>query len=122
MQLKAPLVRMREHPNRYTRRNTSARQRLSWHDAGARRKLHFPVFRLYREYWSMVRAADLDPAERRRCEAVLARWWFRNWNAVRAGVDVLAVMAPGIVGVAEQVKNRLFGAAPGHFIGTGRSS
>ena len=122
VQVKAPLVRMREHPNRYTRRNTSARARLSWHDASSRKKVHFPVFRLYGEYWSMVRTAGLSPTERRRCELVLGHWWFCNWNSVRAGVDLMSVAAPGMVGLAEQVKNRLFGAAPGHFIGTGRPS
>ncbi len=42
------------------------------------------------------------------------RWWAYNWNAARAGVDVLAVVAPGIPGAAERLKKRLFGAAPGH--------
>jgi glycosyltransferase involved in cell wall biosynthesis len=117
IQLKLPLVRMREHPGRYTRRKTTSRERLLWHDAGSRKSVSFPTFHLYGEYWRIVQTAGLSQAERRRCRAVLAKWWFGNWNAVRAGVDVLAIAAPGAVGLAEQVKNRLFGAAPGHFIG-----
>lgn len=117
VQLKEPLVRMREHPNRYTRRNSTARERLRWHDASSRKAINLPTFHLYGQYWRIVRTAELTPAERRGCHAVLARWWFGNWNMVRAGVDLLAIPAPGLVGMAEQVKNRLFGAAPGHFIG-----
>jgi len=49
-------------------------------------------------------------------ETALARWWGVNWNAARAGVDVLAVIAPGIPSTAERLKIRLFGAAPGHLI------
>jgi glycosyltransferase involved in cell wall biosynthesis len=117
VQLKEPLARMREHPNRYTRRTSTARERLRWHDASSRKSINLPTFHLYGQYWRIVRTANLSPAERRRCYAVLGRWWFGNWNAVRAGVDVLALVAPGMVGIAEQMKNRLFGAAPGHFIG-----
>lgn len=117
VQLKEPLVRMREHPNRYTRRTSTARERLHWHDASSRKAINLPTFHLYGQYWRIVRTANLSPAERRHCYAVLGRWWFGNWNAVRAGVDVLALASPGMVGMAEQVKNRLFGAAPGHFIG-----
>jgi glycosyltransferase involved in cell wall biosynthesis len=120
IQVKEPLVWMREHPGRYTRRKTTARERSRWHDASRKASISLPTFHLYGEYWRMVQTAELSPAERRRCRLVLARWWFGNWNAVRAGVDLLAIAAPGMVGLAEQVKNRVFGAAPGHFIGMDR--
>ncbi len=115
IQLDQPLVQMREHENRYTRRHASLVERMRWHDASRASRLVFPTWRLYAEYVKMVRQEPLPVGERLRCWSVLARWWFVNWNAVRAGVDIAAVVAPGLVGFAERVKTRVFGAAPGHF-------
>jgi glycosyltransferase involved in cell wall biosynthesis len=120
VQLREPLLRMREHPNRYTRQKSTSRERLAWHDARLADRFNFPTCHLYGEYVKMVRQAHLPPEERNHCYRILGRWWFSNWNAVRVGVDLLAVVAPGAVGFAEQTKNRLFGAAPGHFIGMER--
>ena len=114
IQLPAPLVQMREHENRYTRSRGRAIDRAAWHDARMRGRVNFPTWRLYLEYLKMVHGEDLSPDERARCYAVLARWWGRNWNAARAVVDILAVVAPGVPGLAERLKSRLFGAAPGH--------
>jgi glycosyltransferase involved in cell wall biosynthesis len=116
IQLPAPLVEMREHPNRYTRSQARSADRAAWHDASLRGRVSFPTWRLYAEYLKMVRRERMLPDERARCYAVLARWWGHNWNLARAAVDVLAVMAPGIPGAAERLKTRLFGAAPGHLI------
>ena len=116
IQLPAPLVEMREHPNRYTRSQGRSPGRAAWHDASKRGKISFPTWRLYAEYLKMVRRERMLPNERARCYAVLARWWAYNWNVARAGVDVLAVVAPGVPGAAERLKTRLFGAAPGHLI------
>lgn len=116
LQLKEPLVEMREHPLRYTRRQSRSTDRRAWHDASHRNKITFPLWRLYLEYLKMVRTAPLSGADRARCYGVLAQWWFRNWNAVRAGVDLLAILAPAAPGFAERLKTRTFGAAPGHFI------
>jgi glycosyltransferase involved in cell wall biosynthesis len=116
IQLPAPLVEMREHPHRYTRQNVRARDRAAWHDASKRGKVSFPTWRLYAEYLKMVHEERMLPNERAGCYLALARWWGVNWNAARAGVDVLAVIAPGIPSTAERLKIRLFGAAPGHLI------
>jgi glycosyltransferase involved in cell wall biosynthesis len=116
IQLPAPLVEMREHPNRYTRQNVRSADRAAWHDASTRGKLSFPTWRLYAEYLKMVRRERMLPQERAGCYTALARWWTVNWNAARALVDVLAVVAPGIPGAAERLKIRLFGAAPGHLL------
>jgi glycosyltransferase involved in cell wall biosynthesis len=116
LQIDYPISEMREHPLRYTRRQSTSTERRAWHDASHRNKITFPVWRLYREYLKMVGTAPLSTADRLRCYGVLAQWWFRNWNAVRAGVDLLAVFTPAAPGFAEAVKTRLFGAAPGHFI------
>jgi glycosyltransferase involved in cell wall biosynthesis len=116
IQLPAPLVEMREHPNRYTRQNVRSADRAAWHDASKRGKLSFPTWRLYTEYLKMVRRERMLPNERAGCYGALARWWTVNWNSARALVDVLAVVAPGVPGAAERLKIRFFGAAPGHLL------
>ena len=120
IQIPAPLVQMREHEGRYTRKQARAVDRASWHDTRVRHRIHFPTWRLYREYLKMVHSAKLSPGERMRSYAVLARWWALNWNLARAVVDVVAVVAPGAPSVAERVKTRLFGAAPGHLVSARR--
>jgi glycosyltransferase involved in cell wall biosynthesis len=116
MQLPAPLVEMREHPNRYTRSNVRSADRAAWHDASKRGKISFPTWRVYAEYLKMVRKERMLANERAGCYSALMRWWFVNWNLARAGVDVLAVVAPSLPMAAERVKIRFFGAAPGHLL------
>jgi len=116
IQLPAPLVEMREHPNRYTRQNVRSADRAAWHDASKRGKISFPTWRLYAEYLKMVRQERMLPKERAGCYAALMRWWGTNWNVARAAVDVVAVVAPGAPALAERLKIRLFGAAPGHLL------
>lgn len=116
IQVKEPLTEMREHGKRYTRAQVRSTERLAWHDASLRGRIVFPTWRLYAEYVKMLRAARLEFSERLRCYGVLTRWWTTNWNSVRAGVDLLALLAPGAPGAAERLKTRIFGAAPGHFL------
>jgi glycosyltransferase involved in cell wall biosynthesis len=116
IQLPAPLVEMREHPNRYTRQNVRSGDRTAWHDASKRGKISLPTWRLYTEYLKMVRRERMLPKERAGCYSALARWWTVNWNAARAVVDLLAVVAPGAPVAAERLKIRVFGAAPGHLL------
>jgi glycosyltransferase involved in cell wall biosynthesis len=116
VQLAEPLVEMREHGNRYTRKAVRATERLAWHDASLRGKITFPAWRLYSEYVKAVRGEPLSRGDRMRCYNVLAKWWATNWNAARAAVDLLAVLAPSAPGAAERLKARLFGAAPGHLL------
>jgi glycosyltransferase involved in cell wall biosynthesis len=116
IQLPAPLVEMREHPNRYTRQNVRSADRAAWHDASKRGKISLPTWRLYGEYLKMVRKERMLPKERAGCYGVLTRWWGVNWNIARAAVDVIAVVAPGAPALAERVKIRFFGAAPGHLV------
>lgn len=116
IQLPAPLLAIREHPSRYTRAQRRSADRAAWHDSASGHQASFPTWRLYGEYLRMVRREALSPTERSRCYTVLARWWAYNWNAVRAVVDLLAVAAPDAPAQAERLKNRLFGAAPGHLL------
>jgi glycosyltransferase involved in cell wall biosynthesis len=116
IQLPAPLLAIREHPNRYTRAQRRSGERAAWHDGTNGGQPGFPTWRLYREYLKMVRWEALSPTQRSRCYGVLARWWGYNWNVARAAVDLLAVAAPGAPAQAERLKIRLFGAAPGHLL------
>ena len=116
IKLPAPLLAIREHPNRYTRAQRGSGERAAWHDGDTGGKATFPTWRLYGEYLKMVQREALTPTERSRCYAVLARWWGYNWNAARAVVDLLAVAAPNAPARAERLKNRLFGLAPGHLL------
>jgi glycosyltransferase involved in cell wall biosynthesis len=116
IQLPAPLIEMREHESRYTRANVRSADRAAWHDESKRGKITFPTWRLYAEYLKMVRTERMLPKERAGCYAVLARWWGVNWNLLRAAVDVIAVPLPNAPIIAEHLKIRLFGAAPGHLL------
>jgi glycosyltransferase involved in cell wall biosynthesis len=120
IQLPAPLLAIREHPNRYTRLQQRSADRASWHDSAQGGKASFPTWRLYGEYLKLVRREALTPTERSRCYTVLARWWGYNWNAARAAVDIVAVAAPNAPAQAERLKIRLFGAAPGHLVAARR--
>lgn len=116
VQLPAPLLAIREHPNRYTRAQQRSTDRAAWHDSARGAPISFATWRLYGEYLKMVRREALTLEERCRCYGVLARWWACNYNAARALVDVLAVALPSAPGLAERLKARLFGAAPGHLV------
>lgn len=116
VQLPAPLLCIREHPNRYTRLQRRSGDRAAWHDSASEGHVSFPTWRLYREYLRLVFREVLTPEERSRCYGVLAKWWAYNWNVARAAVDLLAVAAPGAPAQAERLKIRFFGAAPGHLI------
>ena len=109
------LIRIREHHDRYTRTQLRPKDRLAWHDSGVTSRFYLPTWQLYRTYLTVLRSADLSPQERWRCRGVLARWWLRNWNGVRLAVDAAALVSPNVVGSAERIKRRWFGAAPGHF-------
>lgn len=114
-QLRTPLVQMREHPHRYTRRLRRVADRARWHDASLAGRFVFPTWRLYREYLRLAFGERLTVRERVRVLIVLLAWWGVNWNALRALVDVADAFLPGLAGLAEEVKARLFGPAPGHF-------
>lgn len=116
IQLPAPLLAVREHPNRYTRAQARSSDRASWHDGGQGKQASFPTWHLYGEYLKLVRRERLSPTERSRCYTVLAKWWASNWNIARAAVDLVAVAAPSAPAQAERLKIRFFGPAPGHLL------
>ena len=108
-----PLLRIRDHADRYTRARTRPAERAQWHDTRHSSHFSFPCWRLYGTYWQTALRADITGRQRLGLYLALGRWWFVSWNAARMVVDLLAGVAPGIVGWAEQLKQRLFSPAPG---------
>lgn len=115
LQLPEALHQIREHGMRYTRAVGNARRRTDWHDAARHSTRQVPILELYTTYLALVRNERLSPAERRHCRQVLCRWWFVNWNCARVAIDLAALVLPGVVGAAEQLKARLAGDPAGHF-------
>jgi hypothetical protein len=115
VQVKQPLSVMREHDERYTRQNVTPAEILQWHDASAHSSIALPTWRMYGDYVKLVQHESLRMSERLRCYSVLAEWWARNWNSMRAAVDLVAIVAPGAQQTAWRIKARLFGSAPGHY-------
>ncbi len=108
-----PLLRVRDHKDRYTRSRTKPKERAAWHDARLKGRHSFPTWRLYREYWAMLFRAKLAASKKALAVLPLLQWWFVNWNAARMVVDLLAVVVPGIVGRAESLKQKILTPAPG---------
>jgi glycosyltransferase involved in cell wall biosynthesis len=111
--LSSPLQQVRDHQDRYTRSKTKPADRAVWHDAKLKGKMTFPILRLYREYWVMLVRAPVGAWSKLVGAAHLLRWWFVNWNAARAVVDVVSNVAPGFMGWAERVKQTMISPAPG---------
>lgn len=113
LHISRPLLQVRDHKDRYTRSITKPKDRATWLDARFKGKLAFPTWRLYREYWVMLAKSELGAAAKSIAALKLLQWWFVNWNAARAIVDVCASFVPGIVGWAERLKQDFFSPAPG---------
>lgn len=102
VRVEEPLFLNRDHPGRTMRAVTFA-ERLTFHDPNKRM---LPQWSLYKDYVRAVRTHVKDPAERRRCYVVLARWWVSNWNILRAGLDLVAAVAPGLSDLAFRMRER----------------
>lgn len=107
------LIQVRDHGERYSRSRKRPGDRAAWHDTRTLAKRSYPVWRTYLTYWKSVAMAPLDLRSRMRARVKLCEWWFRNYNAARAAVDVLGAMVPGLPGAAERLKQKLFSPAPG---------
>jgi len=109
-----PLLRVRDHEERYSRAQKKLHDRATWYDARNTSKPSFPVWRMYGSYWSSIAASGAPVATKARARLSLLLWWFVNFNAIRMIVDLVARFAPGAVDVAEKVKQSVFSPAPGH--------
>ena len=108
-----PLMTIRDHANRYTRSTTRPAERAKWHDARNTSRFSFPHWSLYGSFWEIVGKMPTGLGDKLRASWVLLAWWFVNWNGVRMGLDLVATVAPDVVGVAERLKQKLFSPAPG---------
>jgi glycosyltransferase involved in cell wall biosynthesis len=112
LRVEEPLFINRDHPGR-TMRALSFADRLRFHDPDRRRGKILPQWALYKDYLQAVDTHVRDPRERRRCRVVLARWWVINWNAARAGLDLVAAIAPGVSDLAFRLRERYHSAGIG---------
>lgn len=113
IEIRDPLLKVRDHAGRYSRAQKSLRNRAAWYDARNSGKLSFPVWRMYGSYWKSISSAPSPKGVRLRARLALLRWWFVNYNAIRMAVDVAGNFAPGLVDAAERVKQSVFSPAPG---------
>jgi glycosyltransferase involved in cell wall biosynthesis len=113
LQVDRPLFHLRDHTERYSRSMTKPKERAKWQDASFKGGWTFPTWHMYGEYWRVLLRSDVSASNRLWCMLRLLQWWFVNWNAARAAVDVLAIFVPGAVGWAEHFKQRVFSPAPG---------
>ena len=107
------LIQVRDHGNRYSRARKRPQERAAWHDTSAKARHSFPVWRTYRTYWQSIVDAPISAGAGMRARLRLVEWWFRNYNAARMAVDLIASVAPSFVGTAERFKQTVFSPAPG---------
>jgi glycosyltransferase involved in cell wall biosynthesis len=113
VQVSRPLFLLRDHVDRYSRSKTKPKDRAAWQDARFKGGWTFPTWRMYGEYWKILLRSEVDVPNRLWGAFRLLQWWFVNWNAARAAVDLFAIFAPGAVGWAERFKQRFISPAPG---------
>ena len=113
LQIREPLMYVRDHRERYTRAQVRPRDRAHWHDSRLNSRFSFPTWRLYGEYWRMIGRNLHSPLSRLKCYATLFVWWVYNWNAARMFVDVAAVLFPDATNYAQRIKQGFISPAPG---------
>jgi glycosyltransferase involved in cell wall biosynthesis len=115
LQLDEPLIEMREHQNRYTRRTKTNRAKAAWHDTRKAGAIEVPAITLYRAYRHLVETEALSDRDRAECRAVLRRFWLNGLNLGRLAADLLSVPFPTAATWAFKLRYKLFGA-PGNFL------
>lgn len=113
LQIKEPLLNVRDHKERYTRAQVRPRERAHWHDSRLNSRFSFPTWRLYGEYWRMIGRNLNSPWSKLVCYGTLLAWWGKNWNAARMFVDIVSVLFPGATNYAQRIKQSLISPAPG---------
>jgi glycosyltransferase involved in cell wall biosynthesis len=114
LKINEPLFMTREHPGRYrVVSGTKAEARIAFYDTRKAEKKGVWTWHQYKDYWHMVRRHVHSRGERLRCAGHLLRWWFVNWNSARLAVDIVALVAPGILISAERFKQAVISPQPG---------
>ncbi len=97
----------REHPGRSSRSNDHS------HERGGMCTSSIPrTWELYRDYRRAVLELVDDTAERKRCFALLRRWWRVDWNAARLAVDLVGMKVPAVYDVVSRLKLHFYGPMP----------
>jgi glycosyltransferase involved in cell wall biosynthesis len=95
----------RDHPDR-SMRAVSFRQRLEFDAIGRDGCRILPTWALYGDFARVVGVHVRDRRQRALCYAQLLRWWFVNWHWARVGMDLVALLAPALSGVAFRRRQR----------------
>ena len=106
--IEEPLFQNRSHEERFSD-GISYKDRAEWYSADNKGKHVYAFWTQYREYHRQVRRHEMSFGDRARCYWHLFRWWFTGFNTPRMIVDTLATHFPGVFGVAQKIKRKLFG-------------
>jgi glycosyltransferase involved in cell wall biosynthesis len=114
IQVPEPLFLNRDHPDRCVRTVYHDRRLAhKWYQPdGQKPRLRdlCPFWRIYAEYWRMVRRHVPGRRQRLRCYGHLLRWPFVRWHCVQMLLEPIAAYDPRIMNVALNIKRQLFGA------------
>jgi glycosyltransferase involved in cell wall biosynthesis len=110
-----PLQCIRDHVERYSHANTEMvnKDRAAFLDPAKIGELSFPWWRLYREYWKLVRSNVYSRYERMLCYGQLVRWFWWDWHSVRLAVDLIRIVSPEFGVFAERLKQKYISPEPG---------
>jgi len=110
LRIPEPLFKNREHKGRYSASMASASSYAAWYGTDTKHA-RFPKWRMYRQYFTIVRKHQNSVKEKMKCYGTLFLWWFVDWNAIRMVVDILSAIDPRIFRVVSRLKHRLLGSA-----------
>lgn len=91
-EVKEPLFRHREHPERSVNKHADARSWIAWFDPNGVGAITLPLWRVALEMLKAVHRGPLDSRQRLRCYLAMRYWVANHWqrllrNLARAGVD-----------------------------------
>ena len=109
-----PLIKIREHDNRYTQSIFSIKQKLQWFNTTKKQNIFSPTMALYKDYMHIIKTHSDSWRTRLQCYSYLIMWWFTNWNAIRVVVDFLDHLFPNFLLKAEKLKQKFISPAPRH--------
>jgi glycosyltransferase involved in cell wall biosynthesis len=101
----------REHPGRTSRASGYAVARTET-SSNTKPRSRLRTLEMYRDYRHAVGELVPDPADRRKCFALLSRWWWVDWNFARLAVDVVGVRVPAVYDLVTRLKVYFYGPIP----------
>jgi glycosyltransferase involved in cell wall biosynthesis len=88
------LFYIRDHPERSIRSMPAHHMRAAWMDPNNVRRIVFPHWRIWYEYYKSVKRASLGNHQRRKCYYHLIHWPMMNKNWVWMILDLILVILP----------------------------